>query len=354
MKLSDLYTTGTVAKKNNDASSVAYVCTRPLSELYPDLDMNFDASILFCNGSTSELMSKGAYGTNFTAYNKSNTLYNGEPTKQITYLGCCIVRGWDSGNIINLSKHLISNGSSWETVTQNLRFVINVVSSDGIGYNDYIPFDLNNTTNIIYDFNSTYVLGDFGYRKTNTTRDVTGYVNDVHSLDGLGDDGNNGNRICSDSYSVWGTSYNKYLSDTNTISKTRIGDLCFVFYINEQYFMLRGTLNTPDSGYNHQKFTIDNIKYYLTIGAFKEFEDGISGFLPENDETKGAFAFRHNVSGQYVNCSNYFATSNCADYSLNSCGLRWVITSSISTAKDFRDNVRLGVMDKNGIISHKE
>ena len=354
MKLSDLYTTGTVAKKNNDSSSVAYVCTRPLSELYPDLDMDFDASILFCNGSTSELMSKGAYGTNFTAYNKSNTLYNGEPTKQITYLGCCIVRGWDSGNIINLSKHLISTGTKWENVAKNLRFVINVVSSTGIGFNDYIPFDLNNTTNIIYDFNSTYVLGEFGYRKTNTTRDATGYVNDVHSLDGLGDDGNNGNRICSDNYSVWGTSYNKYLSDTNSISKTQIGNLCFVYYIDRQYFMVRGSFNNPDSGYNHQKFTINNVKYYVTIGDFKEFDDGISGFLPENDETKGAFAFRHNASGQYVNCTNYFVTSNCADYTINSCGLRWVTTSSISKAKDFRDNVRLGVMDKNGIINHKE
>ena len=354
MKLSDLYTTGTVAKRNNDGSSVAYVCTRPLSELYPDLDMEFDATILLNNGSTSELMSKGAYGTNFTAYNKSNTLYNGEPTTQITYLGCCIVRGWNSGNIINLSKHLISSGTSWENVSKDLRFVINVVSSDGIGYTDYIPFDLNNTTNIIYNFNSTYVLGEFGYRKTNTTRDVTGYVNDVHSLDGLGDDGNNGNRICSDSYTVWGTSYNKYLSDSNSISKSSIGSLCFVYYIDGQYFMLKGNLNAPDSGYNHQKFTIDNIKYYVTIGAFKEFDDGISGFLPENDETKGAFAFRHNTSGQYVSCSNYFVTSNCADYSLNSCGLRWVTTSSIATAKDFRDTVRLGVMDNNGIINHKE
>lgn len=354
MKLSELYTTGTVAKRNNDGSSVAYVCTRPLSELYPDLDMKFDTTILLNNGSTSELMSKGAYGTNFTAYNKSNTLYNGEPTKQITYLGCCIVRGWDFGNIINLSKHLISSGTSWETESKDLRFVINTVSSTGIGFDDYIPFDLNNTTNIIYDFNSTYVLGQFGYRKTNTTRDVTGYVNDVHSLDGLGDDGNNGNRICSDSYVVWGTSYNKYLSDTNRISKTQIGSLCFIYYIDGQYFMVKGNLNSPDSGYNHQKFTIDNINYYVTIGGFKEFDDGISGFLPENDETKGAFAFRHNASGQYVNCTNYFVTSNCADYSLNSCGLRWVTTSSISTAKDFRDNVRLGVMDKNGIINHKE
>ena len=354
MKLSDLYTTGTVAKRNNDGSSVAYVCTRPLSELYPDIDMDFDTSILFCNGSTSELMSKGAYGTTFTAYNNNNTLYNGEPTKQITYLGCCIVRGWDSGNIINLSKHLISTGTSWENIAKNLRFVINVVSSTDIGVDDYIPFDLNNTTNIIYDFNSTYVLGEFGYRKTNTTRDTTGYVNNVHSLDGSGDDGNNGNRICSDSYTVWGTSYNKYLSDTNSISKTQIGILCFIYYINGQYFMVNGNLNAPDSGYNHQKFTIDNIEYYVTIGAFKDFDDGISGFLPENDETKGAFAFRHNASGQYVNCTNYFATSNCVDYTINSCGLRWVTTSSISTAKDFRDNVRLGVMDNNGIINHKE
>ena len=354
MKLSELYTTGTVAKRNNDASSIAYVCTRTLSELYPDLDMEFDTTILLNNGSTSELMSKGAYGTNFTAYNKSNTLYNGEPTTQITYLGCCIVRGWDSGNIINLSKHLLSTGTTWEKFANNLRFVINVVSNEGIGFDDYTPFDLNTTTNIIYDFNSTYVLGSFGYRKTNTTRDVTGYVNDVHSLDGAGDDGNNGNRICSDSYTVYGTSYNKYLSDTNSISKTSIGSLCFVYYINGQYFMLKGSLSAPDSGYNHQKFTIDNVKYYLTIGAFKQFDDGISGFLPENDETKGAFAFRHNASGQYVNCTNYFATSNCADYTFNSCGLRWVITNSISTAKDFRDNVRLGVMDSNGIINHKE
>ena len=354
MQLSELYTTGTVAKRNNDGSSVAYVCTRPLSELYPDLDMKFDTTILLNNGSTSELMSKGAYGTNFTAYNKSNTLYNGEPTKQITYLGCCIVRGWDSGNIINLSKHLLSTGTKWENFAKNLRFVINVVSSTGIGFDNYIPFDLNNTTNIIYDFNSSYVLGEFGYRKTNTTRDATGYVNDVHSLDGLGDDGNNGNRICSDGYTVFGTSYNKYLSDSNSISKTSIGNLCFVYYIDGQYFMLRGNLNTPDSGYNHQKFTIDNVKYYVTIGAFKEFDNGISGFLPDNDETKGAFAFRHNASGQYVNCTNYFVTSNCAEYTFNSCGLRWVTTSSISTAKDFRDNVRLGVMDKNGIINHKE
>ena len=353
MKLSDLYTTGTVAKKNNDGSSVAYVCTKKLTELYPDLNMEFDTSILLNNGSTSELLNTGSFGQTATAYNKNNTLYNGEPSKKIQFLGCCIVREWGGfGTFINLSKHLIS-GSSWDE-NFKLRFVINVISNENIGYNDYQPFNIDDSTNVVYDFNSTYVVCNFGYKNTNTTRDITGYVNDAHSLDGLGDDGNNGKRICSDEYSVTATSYNKYLADNNSISKTNIGELSFVYLINGDYFLVRKPLCVPDSGYTHLGVTIDSIIYYLTIGGFDKFDDGISGFLPKNDETKGAFAFRTTSSGQFVSCCNYFVTSNCADYTINSCGLRWVITSSISTAKDFRDNVRFGVMDKNGIINHKE
>lgn len=352
MKLSGLYTTGTVAKRNNDASSVAYVCTKTLAELYPDLGMEFDTTILLNNGSTSELLNTGAFGQTATAYNKNNTLYNGEPSKKIQFLGCCIVREWGFGTFINLSKHLISS-SSWDS-NFKLRFVINVVSNENIGYDNYQDFNIDTTTNVVYDFNSTYVVCNFGYKKTNTTRDITEYVNDAHSLDGLGDDGNNGNRICYAEYSVMATSYNKYLADNNSISKTNIGELAFVYLINGDYFLVRKPLYVPDSGYSHVGVTIDSNKYYLTIGGFEKFDDGISGFLPKNDETKGAFAFRTSTSGQFVSCCNYFVTSNCAEYVLNSCGLRWVTTSSISTAKNFRDNVRLGVMDKNGIINHKE
>ena len=352
MKLSNLYTTGTVAKRNNDGSSVAYVCTKTLSELYPDLGMEFDTTILLNNGSTSELLNTGAFGQTATAYNKNNTLYHGEPSSKIQYLGCCVVREWGFGTFINLSKHLIS-GSSWDS-NFKLRFVINVISNENIGYNDYQPFNIDESTNVVYDFNSTYVVCDFGYKKTNTTRDISGYVQNPHELDGTGTDGDTGKRICYDEYSVMATAYNKYLVDTENISKSNIGELAFVYLINGDYFLVRRPLYVPDSGYNHMGVTIDSNKYYLTIGGFKEFDNGISGFLPENDETKGAFAFRTSSSGQYVSCTNYFVTSNCAEYVLNSCGLRWVTTNSISKAKDFRDNVRLGVMDKNGIISHKE
>ena len=352
MKLSELYTTGTVARRNNDDSSVAYVCTKKLAELYPDLGMEFDTTILLNNGSTSELLNTGAFGQTATAYNKSNTLYNGEPSKKIQFLGCCVVREWGFGTFINLSKHLIS-GASWDS-NFKLRFVINVISNENIGYNDYQPFNIDDSTNVVYDFNSTYVVCNFGYKKTNTTRDISGYVQNPHELDGTGTDGDTGKRICYDEYSVMATAYNKYLADTANISKSNIGELAFVYLINGDYFLVRKPLYVPDSGYSHMGVTIDSNKYYLTIGGFKEFDNGISGFLPENDETKGSFAFRNSSGGQYVNCTNYFVTSNCAEYVLNSCGLRWVTTNSISKAKDFRDNVRLGVMDKNGIINHKE
>lgn len=352
MKLSELYTTGTVARRNNDGSTVAYVCTKKLSELYPDLGMEFDTTILLNNGSTSELLNTGAFGQTATAYNNNNTLYHGEPSKKIQFLGCCIVREWGFGTFINLSKHLIS-GSLWDS-NFKLRFVINVISNENIGYNDYQPFNIDNSTNVVYDFNSTYVVCNFGYKKTNTTRDISGYVQNPHELDGTGTDGDMGKRICYDEYSVMATAYNKYLADTANISKSNIGELAFVYLINGDYFLVRKPLYVPDSGYSHNGVTIDSNKYYLTIGGFAEFDNGISGFLPENDETKGAFAFRNTSSGQYVNCTNYFVTSNCAEYVLNSCGLRWVTTNSISKAKDFRDNVRLGVMDKNGIINHKE
>lgn len=352
MKLSEIYTTGTVAKRNNDASSVAYVCTKKLSELYPDLGMEFDTTILLNNGSTSELLNTGAFGQTATAYNNNNTLYHGEPSKKIQFLGCCIVREWGFGTFINLSKHLI-NGASWDS-NFKLRFVINVISNENIGYNDYQPFNIDDSTNVVYDFNSTYVVCNFGYKNTNTTRDISGYVQNPHELDGTGTDGDTGKRICYGEYSVMATEYNKYLADTANISKTNVGELAFVYLINGDYFLVRKPLYVPDSGYNHVGVTIDSNKYYLTIGGFADFDDGISGFLPTNDETKGAFAFRNTSSGQYVNCTNYFVTSNCAEYVLNSCGLRWVTTDAISKAKDFRDNVRLGLMDKNGIINHKE
>ena len=170
MKLSDLYTTGTVAKKEN-GGSIAYVCTKTLDELYPDMGMDFDTSILLSNGSTSEMLNNGAYGANFTAYNNNNTLYNGEPTIPINFLGTVIVRDWSELVIgINLSRKTVcvspNIGGSWNDI-KNARFILNIVSPDGIGYNDYTPYDMSTASNTVYNFNSTLVSANFYYKTNN-------------------------------------------------------------------------------------------------------------------------------------------------------------------------------------------
>ena len=349
MKLSELYTTGTVARS---VGSIAPVCTRTIEEMYPDVGMEFDTSILLCNGSTSEMLNKGAYGNNFTAYTANGSLQNGETTSPINFLGCIIVRGLDTGNPLNLTRKIVSKGDiygiTWDEV-KNLRFVINVVSSEGISESKYQPFDITTTSNIIYDFNSTFVEPNFYYSKQNAFLSKTGFVNNPLSL--TGDDAK---RIYGAEFNVNASIYNKYINDSYNISKQKIGDLAFIYLIKNEYFLLKSPISMPDSGYDHKAFSIDNVKNYLTIGGFSDFENGNTGFLPQDDETKGAYPYTQTASGSYKQACNYYVTANCALYVLNSCGLRWVLTNNITTAKNFRDNVRLGVMDKNGIINHKE
>ena len=349
MKLSDLYTTGTVAKS---VGSIAPVCTRTIDEMYPETGMDFDTSILLCNGSTSEMLNKGAYGSNFTAYTANGSLQNGETTSPINFLGCVIIRDFDGNNPLNLTRKIISKGdiygATWADV-KNLRFVTNVVSSESISGSKYQSFDITTTSNIIYDFNSTYVEPNFRYSKQNTFLTQTDFVINPLSLTG-----DNSKRIFGAEFNVNASTYNKYMGDSNNINKEKIGDLGFIYLINNEYFLLKSPISMPDSGYDHKTFTIDNIKNYLTIGGFSDFENGNTGFLPQNDETKGAYPYNQTVSGSHKQSCNYYITSNCAIYTLNSCGLRWVLTSNVTTAKNFRDSVKLGKMNSDGIISHKE
>ena len=335
MKLSELYTTGTVARS---VGSFAPVCTRTIDEMYTDVGMEFDTSILLCNGSTSELLNNGAYGNNFTAYAENGSLQNGETTSPINFLGCVIVRGLDTENPLNLTRKIVSKGDIYDITwgdVKNLRFVTNVVSSEGISESKYQPFDIATTSHVIYDFNSTFVEPNFNYSKQNAFLSNTGFVNNPLSL--TGDDAK---RIYGAQFTVNASIYNKYMNDSNNISKQKIGDLGFIYLINNEYFLLKSPISMPDSGYDHKAFTIDNVKNYLTIGGFSDFENGNTGFLPNDDETKGAYPYNQTASGSRKQACNYYVTANCSLYVLNSCGLRWVLTNNITRAKNFRDNVR--------------
>ena len=150
MKLNDLYTAGSVAKKFTSNSVIAGVYTRTFDELFPDINTEFDTTILFNNGSTSEMLNKGAYGSNFTAYNLDNTLHNGEPTINIEFLGCAIVENLPYElTAINLSRKITTRntdyGYDWESI-KNCRFITNIVSSENIDHTDYTLFDISKTS----------------------------------------------------------------------------------------------------------------------------------------------------------------------------------------------------------------
>ena len=207
MALSNLYTTGSVAKSFSSNSVIAGVYTRTFNELFPDINTEFDTTILFNNGSSSKMLNEGAYGSNFTAYNLDNTLHNGEPTINIEFLGCAIVNGLpDELTAINLSRKIttqnVDYGYDWNSI-KDCRFITNIVSSENIDYTDYVLFDVSQTSNIVYNFNSTYVMAYFRYKESNEQSGDSGYVHDPGTLIGQGTDSNNGNRICSASFNVY-------------------------------------------------------------------------------------------------------------------------------------------------------
>ena len=272
MKLSDLYTTGSVAKKFSANSVIAGVYTRTFDEIFPDINTEFDTTILFNNGSTSEMLNNGAYGNNFTAYNLDNLLYNGEPTQKIEFLGCAIVSGLpDELTAINLSRKIttqnVDYGYDWNSI-KDCRFITNIVSSENIDYTDYVLFDVSQTSNIVYNFNSTYVMAYFRYKESNEQSEDSGYVHNPETLIGQGTDGNNGNRICSANFNVYASQYNKYMTDTTEIERANIGNLVFAYKINGEYFLVKAPLDSPDCGYKHFCFTENTVNEYLTIGGF--------------------------------------------------------------------------------------
>ena len=275
MTLSELYTTGSVAKSFSSSSVIAGVYTRTFDELFPDINTEFDTTILFNNGSTSEMLNNGAYGSNFTAYNLDNLLYNGEPTQKIEFLGCAIVENLPNElTAINLSRKTTTRNSDygydWNSI-KDCRFITNIVSSENIDYTNYVLFDVSQTSNIVYNFNSTYVIPYFYYKETNEQSGDSGYVHNPETLIGQGTDRNNGIRICSSTFNVYASQYNKYMTDTTEIQRTLIGDLVFAYKINGEYFLVKLPLNSPDYGYKHFCFTENNVNEYLTIGGFGDF-----------------------------------------------------------------------------------
>lgn len=355
MALNKIYTDNTVVKKSN-GGYMAWVATKPYKELFGEGE--FDLSILLNNSSTSKMLNNGAYGDKPTKYNSANVVASGAPTTPIQFLGC-FLSTTDSYNIsygINITQKLTMNqenigGDSWQQFVDNFRFIVDFVPSDGVSYQDYQDFDYYNTTMVKYGLSSTYLTFNALYNTSNVQ-----LYNRIETSNPESITGDNAKRFLRAAISVVTTNYNKFMGDSDYITKEYIATLWYAFRVNGDLIIIREPdYITPSSDYNKVRFLLEGgIENYLTIGGFSDsVVDGTNGGLPDGDDTKGLYVGQFAVSGQFKQCNFYYSTNNAIMHNANSSGIRWTV-NNISTAKNFRDYVRLGVMNANGLITHNE
>lgn len=349
MALNKIYTDNTVIMKRN-GGTLAWVATKPYKELFGENE--FDLSIMLNNSSTSKMLNNGAYGKNPTKYLELRTIASGEPTVPIQFLGC-FLSTIDSISIsygFNITKKtpfINENlgGDSWTTFINNFRFVIDFIpATNNISYETYQDFDYNNTTAVKYGFGTSYIEFNAEYKKDNISESSSTTKNPELIS------GDDAKRFVYSNISVITTNYNKYLDDTTQLTKEWLCLLWYAFRVNGDLIIIRYPEYMPTSGNYRTRVELQNGTYeFLTIGGFSDTViDGTMGGLPENDDTKGLF-----VSYMGRGYNYYYSTNNAIMHNTNSCGIRWAV-NNINTAKEFRENVRLGVMDANGLITHNE
>ena len=349
MALNKIYTDNTVIMKRN-GGTLAWVATKPYNELFGENE--FDLSILLNNSSTSKMLNNGAYGKNPTKYLELRTIASGEPTVPIQFLGC-FLSTTDSISIsygFNITKKtpfINENlgGDSWTNFINNFRFVIDFIpATNNISYETYQDFDYNNTTAVKYGFGTSYIEFNAEYKTANVS-EASSTTKNPELISG-----DDAKRFVYSNVSVITTNYNKYLDDTAPLTKEWLCLLWYAFRVNGDLIIIRYPEYMPTSGNYRTMVELQNGTYeFLTIGGFSDTViDGTIGGLPENDDTKGLF-----VSYMGRGYNYYYSTNNAIIHNTNSCGIRWTV-NNIETAKNFRDYVRLGVMDANGLITHNE
>lgn len=349
MALSKIYTDNTVVKKQN-GGYMAWVATKPYKELFGENE--FDFSILLNNSSTSKMLNNGAYGGNPTKYLELKTIASGEPTVPIQFLGC-FLSTMDSISIsygfnITKKKPFITEnlgGDSWNNFINNFRFIIDFIpATNNISYETYQDFDYNNTTSVKYGLSTTYLSFNAEYNTSNISN-TPSVTNNPELISG-----DDSKRFIYSNISVTTTNYNKYLNDNTQLEKEWLCILWYAFRVNGELIIIRYPEYMPTSGNYKTRVELDDGTYeFLTIGGFSDTViDGTTGGLPENDDTKGLYVSYLGRGSNY-----YYSTNNAIMHNANSSGIKWAV-NDITTAKNFRDFVRLGVMDSNGLITHNE
>lgn len=307
-----------------------------------------DYSIFLNTGSTWSMKNTGTIGNHFAWYadwvSGVLAVRKGPDVIPITYLGSAILSKNTGCTIANLSAKQ-ADGAGWADF-KNARFMIDAINATPGSATQYVPFNYAAYSGQKYGFNSCFIQSTAGYATSNTAYNYT-FINDYTALTG-----DNAKRIVYSSYIVMLTIYNPYLTDNTDIDKQDIGYIWDFFDIGGEIVCVRDILRMPNSAHwQSWAYYHDVTDKYITIGGFGgNIVAGTQGALPESDNVKGIFSYNHNGTS-----ANWFTTKNAVDYKINSMGLRWCVgDTTISTAKQWRDNVRLGVMRSDGVIKHNE
>lgn len=307
-----------------------------------------DYSIFLNTGSTWAMKNTGTIGNHFAWYadwvGGVLAVRKGPDVIGINYLGSAILSKNTGCTVANLSAKQ-ADGAGWNDF-KNARFMVDAINSTQGNAAQYVPFNYAEYTGQKYGFNSCFIQSTAGYATSNTSYSYT-QINDYTTLTG-----DNAKRIVYSNYIVMLTAYNPYLTDNSDIDKQDIGYIWDFFDIGGEIVCVRDILRMPNSAHwQSWSYYHDVTDKYVTIGGFGDnITAGSQGALPLSDDVKGIFSYNHNGTS-----ANWFVTKNAVDFKTNSMGLRWCVgNTTISTAKQWRDNVRLGVMSATGVITHNQ
>ena len=345
MALADMY-------KQNNVSY--YGSGHTMSGIFSDTIDNLtanamiDYSIFLNTGSTWSMKNTGTIGNHFAWYadwvGGVLAVRKGPDVIGINYLGSAILSKNTGCTVANLSAKQ-ADGAGWNDF-KKARFMIDAINSTPGTAGQYNAFNYVDYTGLKFGFNSCFIQSTAGYATSNTSYSYT-QINDYTTLTG-----DNAKRIVFSDYIVMLTAYNPYLTDNANIDKQDIGYIWDFFDIGGEIVCVRDILRMPNSAHwQSWAYYHDVTDKYVTIGGFGgNVVAGTQGALPESDDVKGIYSYNHNGTS-----ANWFVTKNAVDFKTNSMGLRWCVgNTTISTAKQWRDNVRLGVMNSTGVITHNQ
>lgn len=346
MALADMYKVNN-ANYYETGQGMSGVFTDAIDNLLTNNENKIDYSIFINNGSTWSMKNRGCKGNHFGWYadwvGGTLAVRKGPDIHDITYLGSAVISKNATATVANLTKKLC-DGISWAASFANGRFMIDSVGITPGTASQYNAFNYVDYTGIKYGFNSCVIESMVGYASSNTAYNYT--LANPSTLTG-----DNAKRIVYSTYAVTLTGYNPYLPDSSSLLKYSVGYIWDFFEIDGELIAVRDMLNMPNSQHwqSWAQYIDGGSSVFVTIGDFgSNITPGIAGNLPANDNVKGIYSF--NRSGTYA---NWYSTVNANYYKINSLGLRWCIgNSTISTAGEWRSNVRLGIMHDDGIIEH--